>query len=147
MRDRALLGRGVISVLVLVPVAGVVVGRVLDLPREAEVGIALMAASPGAPIALRRSIGAGGHQSFAAVLQALGIETGVRVVTHARGASGSVLGSAAGSFTTALMPPRAGMTPARPAKGRALFVSRPGMGSGAAAAAGASWRVGDASPP
>lgn len=67
----ALLGRGVISVLVVVPIAGVVVGRVLHLPREAEVGIALMAASPGAPIALRRSIGAGGHQSFAAVLQLL----------------------------------------------------------------------------
>jgi predicted Na+-dependent transporter len=32
-------------------------------------GIVLMAISPGAPMALRRSIGAGGHRAFAPALQ------------------------------------------------------------------------------
>ncbi len=37
--------------------------------RAAEVGIVLMAISPGAPVALRRSLDAGGHRSFAPTLQ------------------------------------------------------------------------------
>ena len=61
--------KGLFSVLVAVPVIALVVARALDLPRPAEVGIMLMAISPGAPVALRRSLGAGGHHSFAPALQ------------------------------------------------------------------------------
>jgi bile acid:Na+ symporter, BASS family len=50
-------------------VIALVVTRALDLPRLAEVGIVLMAISPGAPVALRRSLGAGGHRSLAPALQ------------------------------------------------------------------------------
>jgi BASS family bile acid:Na+ symporter len=64
-----LLLKGLFSVLVAVPAIALVVARALDLPRPAEVGIVLMAISPGAPIALRRSLGAGGHRSFAPALQ------------------------------------------------------------------------------
>ncbi len=61
--------KGLFSVLVAVPALALVVTRALDLPRAAEVGIVLMAISPGAPVALRRSLGAGGHRSFAPTLQ------------------------------------------------------------------------------
>jgi len=61
--------KGVFSVLVAVPALAWVVARVLDLPRAADIGIVLMALSPGAPVALRRSLSAGGHQSFAPALQ------------------------------------------------------------------------------
>ena len=63
--------RGVFAVLVAVPAAALVVTRALDLPRAADIGIVLMAISPGAPVALRRSLGAGGHRSFAPALQIL----------------------------------------------------------------------------
>jgi len=65
----ALLIKALFSVLIAVPVIALVVTRALDLPRLAEVGIVLMAISPGAPVALRRSLGAGGHRSFAPALQ------------------------------------------------------------------------------
>jgi len=65
----ALLLKALFSVLVAVPVIALVVTRALELPRLAEVGIVLMAVSPGAPVALRRSLGAGGHRSFAPALQ------------------------------------------------------------------------------
>ncbi len=61
--------KGLFSVLVAMPALAWLVARALDLPRPAEVGIMLMAISPGAPVALRRSLGAGGHRSFAPVLQ------------------------------------------------------------------------------
>jgi BASS family bile acid:Na+ symporter len=64
-----LLVRGLLSVLVLVPLTGVAIARALSLPRWLEVGVALMAISPGAPVALRRSLGAGGHATFGPVLQ------------------------------------------------------------------------------
>ena len=63
------MARGVFSVLVAVPALAWFVARALDLPRSAEIGIMLMAISPGAPVALRRSLGAGGHRSFAPALQ------------------------------------------------------------------------------
>jgi BASS family bile acid:Na+ symporter len=65
----SLLLRGLFSVLVAVPALAWIVARALDLPRPAEIGILLMAISPGAPVALRRSLGAGGHRSFAPALQ------------------------------------------------------------------------------
>jgi BASS family bile acid:Na+ symporter len=66
-----LVARGLVSVLVVVPIVGVAVAHALDLSLEAQVGVALMAISPGAPVALRRSLDAGSRQSFAAVLQVL----------------------------------------------------------------------------
>jgi bile acid:Na+ symporter, BASS family len=65
----ALLLKGLFSVLIAVPVIALAVTRMFDLPRSAEVGIVLMAISPGAPVALRRSLGAGGHRAFAPALQ------------------------------------------------------------------------------
>ena len=64
-----LLLKGLFSVLVAVPGAAWLVARAFDLPRAAEIGIMLMAIAPGAPVALRRSLGAGGHRSFAPALQ------------------------------------------------------------------------------
>ena len=64
-----LLLRALFSVLVAMPALAWLVARLLDLPRAAEVGIMLMAVAPGAPVALRRSLGAGGHRSFAPALQ------------------------------------------------------------------------------
>jgi BASS family bile acid:Na+ symporter len=64
-----LLLRGLFAVLVAVPALAWLVARSLDLPHPAEVGIMLMAIAPGAPVALRRSLDAGGHRSFAPTLQ------------------------------------------------------------------------------
>ena len=61
--------RGLFAVLVAVPAAAFIVTRVLELPRLAEIGILLMAISPGAPVALHRSLAAGGHRAFAPSLQ------------------------------------------------------------------------------
>jgi BASS family bile acid:Na+ symporter len=66
-----LVARGLVSVLVVVPVVAVATLRLTGLPRWLEVGVALMAISPGAPVALQRSLGAGGHRSFAPALQLL----------------------------------------------------------------------------
>jgi BASS family bile acid:Na+ symporter len=64
-----LMAKSLFSILVAVPVLALVIARAFDLPRPAEVGIVLMAISPGAPVALRRSLAAGGHRSFAPALQ------------------------------------------------------------------------------
>jgi BASS family bile acid:Na+ symporter len=70
VRERpGLLAKGLFSVLVAVPALAWLVARAFDLPRSAEIGVVLMAISPGAPVALRRSLGAGGHRSFAPALQ------------------------------------------------------------------------------
>ena len=68
-QHRALMAKALFAALVAVPALAWAVARALDLPRHAEVGIMLMSISPGAPVALRRSLGAGGHQSFAPALQ------------------------------------------------------------------------------
>lgn len=65
----ALMLRALFSVLIAVPVIALVIARVMDLPRAAEVGLVVMAISPGAPVALQRSLSAGGHRSFAPTLQ------------------------------------------------------------------------------
>ena len=57
--------KGLFAVLVAVPALAWLVVRAFDLPWTAEIGIILMSISPGAPIALRRSLGAGGHRSYA----------------------------------------------------------------------------------
>ena len=61
--------KGLFAVLVAVPAMAVVVTDAFGLPRAAMVGIVLMALSPGAPVALRRSLEAGGEESFAPILQ------------------------------------------------------------------------------
>jgi BASS family bile acid:Na+ symporter len=63
------IARGLFCVLVAVPVLAVAITRWLELPRLAQVGIVLMAIAPGAPVALRRSLAAGGHRAFAPSLQ------------------------------------------------------------------------------
>ena len=65
----ALMVRGLFSVLIAVPVLAVAIARGFELPRAAQIGIVLMAISPGAPVALRRSLVAGGHRVFAPCLQ------------------------------------------------------------------------------
>jgi BASS family bile acid:Na+ symporter len=70
-RHRGLVAKGVFSVLIAVPALALLVTRVFDFPRPVEIGIVLMAISPGAPVALRRSLDAGGHRSFAPALQIL----------------------------------------------------------------------------
>src|SRR5436190_12842296 len=66
-----LVGKGLFSVLIAVPALALIVTRAFDLGRAAQIGIVLMAISPGAPVALRRSLDAGGHRSFAPGLQIL----------------------------------------------------------------------------
>ena len=61
--------RALFSVLVAVPVLALAMTRAFDLSRAAEIGIVLMAISPGAPVALRRSAAAGAHAAFAPGLQ------------------------------------------------------------------------------
>jgi BASS family bile acid:Na+ symporter len=61
--------RSLLAVFVVVPAIAILVSRAFGLERMQEVGIVLMAISPGAPLALRRSLGAGGHRGLAANLQ------------------------------------------------------------------------------
>jgi len=61
--------RALFAVLIVVPALALAVTRMLDLPRWAEIGVVLMAISPGAPVALRRSLAAGGLPAFASCLQ------------------------------------------------------------------------------
>ena len=63
--------RGLLSVLVVAPLIAILAIYAFDLPRAAQIGILLMAVSPGAPVALRRSLDAGGHRGFAPALQIL----------------------------------------------------------------------------
>ncbi len=69
VRHPALVLKGLFAVLIAVPVFALVVSQAFGLSRAAEVGVVLMAISPGAPVALRRSLDAGGHRSFAPTLQ------------------------------------------------------------------------------
>lgn len=61
--------RGLFVVLIAVPALALVIVRALDLPRPVQAGILLMAISPGAPVALRRSLAATGRSAFAPGLQ------------------------------------------------------------------------------
>ena len=68
-RDPGLMLKGLFSVLVAAPAMALVVTRIANLERPVEIGIVLMAIAPGAPVALRRSLSAGGHRGFAPALQ------------------------------------------------------------------------------
>jgi len=63
-----LMARALFSVLVAVPILAWIIARAFDVPHSAEIGIMLMAISPGAPVALRRTLRAGGHAAFAQAL-------------------------------------------------------------------------------
>ncbi len=69
LRAPALLIRGLVSVLVVVPVIGFTAGFAFGLSRAEQVGVALMAIAPGAPLALRRALRSGGDAGFAPTLQ------------------------------------------------------------------------------
>jgi BASS family bile acid:Na+ symporter len=64
-----LLLRALFAVVIIMPVLALLVVHLLSLPYPVEIGIMLMAIAPGAPIALRRSLDAGGHHAFAPALQ------------------------------------------------------------------------------
>ena len=66
-----LVARGLLAVLVVVPLTAVIVVPLFGLPRWLEIGVVLMAISPGAPVSLQRSLGAGAHRAFAPALQIL----------------------------------------------------------------------------
>ena len=68
-RRPSLMLRGFFCSALAVPVVVIALARLLELPRAAQVGMVLMAACPGAPIALRRALGAGADASFTMALQ------------------------------------------------------------------------------
>jgi BASS family bile acid:Na+ symporter len=69
LRRPGLLLRGLATALVAMPLVAIGVTRALGVDRVREIGIVLMAVSPGAPLALRNALAAGGHRGFAAALQ------------------------------------------------------------------------------
>lgn len=69
LRRPGLLAKALFAVLVAVPAIAIAVAHALGLHRFAEVGLVLMAVSPGAPVALRKSLKSGGHKAFAPGLQ------------------------------------------------------------------------------
>jgi predicted Na+-dependent transporter len=68
LERRVVLAAVVFAVLVPVPALAVLVLKVFGLKGAVAVGIVLMAISPGAPVALRRALEAGGSREFAPVL-------------------------------------------------------------------------------
>ncbi len=65
---RVVLTAVIFAVVVPIPVLAVLVVRVFDLSPAIAAGIVLMAISPGAPVALRRALDAGGDPHFAPAL-------------------------------------------------------------------------------
>ena len=68
LRRRILLAAIIFGVIVPLPILAVAFVKVLNLEGPVRLGIILTAVSPGAPIALRRAIDAGGHARFAPAL-------------------------------------------------------------------------------
>ncbi len=68
-RNARLLAKALVSALILMPLIAMTVARCLAVSYPMEIGIMLMAIAPGAPVALRRSLDAGGHRAFAPALQ------------------------------------------------------------------------------
>jgi bile acid:Na+ symporter, BASS family len=69
LRSPSLLFRGLISVLVIVPVIGLATTSAFSLTLPEQVGITLMVIAPGVPLALRRALASGGDAGFAPTLQ------------------------------------------------------------------------------
>jgi BASS family bile acid:Na+ symporter len=65
----SLLIRGLVSVLVIVPIVGIATTIAFRLTTAEQVGVTLMVIAPGAPLALRRALHSGGDASFAPTLQ------------------------------------------------------------------------------
>ena len=68
MQRRVVLAAAVFAVVVPVPAVAVLWVKGFGLVGPVAAGIVLMAISPGAPIALRRALDAGGHREFAPAL-------------------------------------------------------------------------------
>jgi BASS family bile acid:Na+ symporter len=89
--------RGLFAVLIAVPALALVISRALELPRFSEIGLVLMAIAPGAPVALRRSLEAGGHHAFApslqiavAVLAVVSMPLSIAALNHLYGGHASI---------------------------------------------------------
>ncbi|MBD2683359.1 MULTISPECIES: bile acid:sodium symporter family protein [Nostoc] len=68
-RKPALVFRALLAVVVLVPLVVILLLKLLNLPPEVMIGLALLAASPGAPLTTKRSQKAGGSFQYSASLQ------------------------------------------------------------------------------
>ena len=68
LQRRVVLAAVVFAVVIPVPVIAVVALKVFGVKGPVAVGIILMAISPGAPVALRRALDAGGNRLFAPAL-------------------------------------------------------------------------------
>lgn len=68
LQRRVVLAAVIFAVVVPVPALAVLVLKAFALTGPVAVGIALMAISPGAPVALRRALDAGGDRAFAPAL-------------------------------------------------------------------------------
>ncbi|MDM3847890.1 MAG: bile acid:sodium symporter [Aphanizomenon gracile PMC627.10] len=68
-RKPALLFRALLAVVVLVPLVVIVLLKLFNLPPEVITGLALLAASPGAPLTTKRAQMAGCRFSYSASLQ------------------------------------------------------------------------------
>lgn len=68
LQRRVVLAALLFAVVVPVPALAVLFVKLLGVKGAAAAGILLMAISPGAPVALRRAIEAGGHSAFAPAL-------------------------------------------------------------------------------
>jgi BASS family bile acid:Na+ symporter len=89
---RTLLAVALFAVVVPVPVVAVLLVKLAGLKGAAAAGILLMAISPGAPIALRRAIEAGGNRAFApalhlaiVVLAIVSVPAGVAILSRLYG--------------------------------------------------------------
>src|SRR5512139_2422573 len=68
LQRRMVLAALLFAVVIPVPAAAVLFVKLFGIKGAAAAGILLMAISPGAPVALRRAIEAGGHVEFAPAL-------------------------------------------------------------------------------
>jgi BASS family bile acid:Na+ symporter len=68
LQRRIVLAAVVFAVLVPVPALAVLAVKLFSLKGPVAVGLVLMSISPGAPVALRRALDAGGHREFAPAL-------------------------------------------------------------------------------
>jgi predicted Na+-dependent transporter len=69
LRAPSLLIRGLVSVLLIVPMVGITASCAFNLDLREKVGVALIVIAPGAPLGLRRALTSGANAGFAATLQ------------------------------------------------------------------------------
>ena len=68
-RKPGLLARSYLAVVILVPLVTLAVILIFNLPPAVNIALMLMAVAPGAPLATKRVVGAGGDVPYAASLQ------------------------------------------------------------------------------